>query len=216
MRAGAGAETSPVAPELPRAAEPTSARVPAPAAPAAETTSQREREGPSGAVEVTVASIAAVPERGEREAETAAGDAPSAHGEPPSVASIAEDLAPLLAWWPAVVDLVRGDNAMLGACIQEARPVEVAGEDLVVAFGAPFLKKKAEKPDNRAAVTAALHDVTGRRWRLSYELQDELAADDGGEGAPLSEEEWLQRFIEEFDAEELPGEEAVGSERKEA
>ena len=44
---------------------------------------------------------------------------------------------------------------------------------------APFLKKKAENPDNRAAVTAALRDVTGRRWRLSYELHDGLVSGDG-------------------------------------
>jgi DNA polymerase-3 subunit gamma/tau len=98
---------------------------------------------------------------------------------------------------------VRGDNALLGACIEEARPVEVTGEDLTVAFAAtaPFLKKKAENPENRAAVTAALRDVTGRRWRLSYELHEGLELEDG----ELSEEEWLKRFIDEFDAEELPG-----------
>jgi DNA polymerase-3 subunit gamma/tau len=138
------------------------------------------------AVEVSVASIATPPER-TRDA-------------------VADDLASLLGWWPAVVDLVRDGNAMLGACIQDARPVEVTGEDLTVAFGAPFLKKKAEKPDNRAVVTAALHDVTGRRWRLSYELHDRIGAADGDESAPLSEQEWVQRFIDEFDAEELADE----------
>jgi hypothetical protein len=118
----------------------------------------------------------------------------------------AEGLAPLLAWWPAVVDLVRAENALLGACIEEARPVEVTGEDLTVAFStaAPFLKKKAENPDNRAAVTAALRDVTGRRWRLSYELQDGLAVEEGVT-VGRSEEEWVKRFMEEFDAVELPG-----------
>jgi DNA polymerase-3 subunit gamma/tau len=127
--------------------------------------------------------------------------------------AIAEDLAPVLAWWPAVVELVRTDNALLGACIEEARPVEVTGEDLVVAFSAtaPFLKKKAENPDNRAAVAAALHDVTGRRWRLSYELKDGI---DGEQEEALSEEQWLARFMEEFDAEELPSEEPVMSEEK--
>jgi hypothetical protein len=137
----------------------------------------------AAAVEVSVASIATPPER-TRDA-------------------VADDLASLLGWWPAVVDLVRDGNAMLGACIQDARPVEVTGEDLTVAFGAPFLKKKAEKPDNRAVVTAALHDVTGRRWRLSYELHDGIGAAGGDEATPLSEQEWVQRFIDEFDAEEL-------------
>ena len=134
----------------------------------------------------------------------------------PTAQTIADDLAPLLAWWPAVVDLVRGDNALLGACIEEAQPVDVKGDDLVVAFSAamPFHKKKAETPDNRAAVSAALEDVTGRRWRVSYELQDGVGAGDGDADAPLTEDEWVKRFIEEFDAEELPGGEAHSSEEK--
>jgi DNA polymerase III subunit gamma/tau len=179
-------------------AEPAPAQVPPSTSPASPPPSATE---PDAAVEISVASIATVPERAQ----------PDQH-EPASLerqqsdaaaASIAEGLAPLLAWWPAVVDLVRGENALLGACIEEARPVEVTGEDLTVAFSAtaPFLKKKAENPDNRAAVTAALHDVTGRRWRLSYELHDGLELEDG----ERSEEEWLKRFIDEFDAEELPG-----------
>lgn len=146
---------------------------------------------------MSVESIATVPPRERQSAE-----------------EIAEGLAPLLAWWPAVVDLVRSDNAMLGACIEEARPVDVKGEDLVVAFSTatPFHKKKAESPDNRAAVTAALHDVTGRRWRLSYELHDGIGPHEDEGSAPRSEEEWLARFIDEFDAEELPadGEPSAG------
>ncbi len=171
------------------------------------------------AVEVSVASIATIPEPAARDRD-AAGPADVAHEvaaprataqgsarEPQTAAEIAEGLAPLLSWWPAVVDLVRSDNAMLGACIQEARPVDVKGEDLVVAFSTttPFHKKKAESPDNRAAVAAALHDVTGRRWRLSYELHDGIGPHDGDESAPRSEEEWIARFMEEFDAEELSG-----------
>jgi DNA polymerase-3 subunit gamma/tau len=159
------------------------------------------------AVEITVASIAAAPERAEQIA-PAPGPAQEQPEEPapPEAQALAEGLAPLLSWWPAVVDLVRKENAMLGACIEEARPVEVTGEDLTVAFSAttPFHKKKAESPDNRAAVTAALQDVTGQRWRVSYELQDGLVALDGSVPEAQSEEQWLKRFIDEFDAEELP------------
>jgi DNA polymerase-3 subunit gamma/tau len=184
-----------------RRPEPASA-APAEAGPAPQA---EVAEVAEAAVEVTVASIATAPARGE--AELAAAPA-SLAGEParPAAQAIADDLAPLLSWWPAVVDLVRTDNALLGACIEEARPVEVTGEDLTVAFSAtaPFLKKKAENPDNRAAVTAALRDVTGRRWRLSYELHDELAGAEGDGPGALSEEQWLKRFIDEFDAEELP------------
>jgi DNA polymerase-3 subunit gamma/tau len=222
--APAGAASGPAAPADPAVGEPSSGSPPEPAAAPASGTSAVEAAAPAApatpppppapqaaspasspppvaqpdtAAEISVAAIATVPERSGREA------TPPERQQTEAAASVAEGLAPLLAWWPAVVELVRGDNALLGACIEEARPVEVTGEDLTVAFSAtaPFLKKKAENPDNRAAVAAALHDVTGRRWRLSYELQDGLEVEDG----ELSEEEWLKRFIDEFDAEELPG-----------
>ena len=123
----------------------------------------------------------------------------------------ATDLESLLAVWPAVIDVVRADNALIGALIADARPAAVDGEDLTVAFAssAAFLKKKAEHPDNRAIVSEALRQVTGGRWRLSYELLEadaELAS--GGE-AP-TEEEWVRRFMEEFDAEELLSDQEPG------
>ncbi len=110
----------------------------------------------------------------------------------------------VVALWPAVVDLVRGENALLGAIVEKARPVSVRGEDLVLSFAATdqFPRKKAEEPANRMVVGEALHAVTGTRWRLSYELR-ERQADDAGAGEGQSEEEWLRRFMAEFDAEEL-------------
>jgi DNA polymerase-3 subunit gamma/tau len=203
-------DTAATAPDTAAMPPETAARPPATAAP--DTAPEGESPAPM-AVEVSVASIAAVPERARPQAsQSSAPELPADASGAASVTAkaIAEDLAPVLSWWPAVVELVRTDNALLGACIEEARPVEVTGEDLTVAFSttAPFLKKKAENPDNRAAVTAALRDVTGRRWRLSYELHDELAGPQGDGAGTLSEEEWLRRFIEEFDAEELPGDAA--------
>jgi DNA polymerase-3 subunit gamma/tau len=199
----AGAASGPAAPADPAVGEPATepAQAPPHAASQPDTAVQ-----PEAAAEISVAAIATVPERTERQAGFA--ESEQLQQQSAEAASVAEGLAPLLAWWSAVVELVRGDNALLGACIEEARPVEVTGEDLTVAFSAtaPFLKKKAEAADNRAAVTAALRDVTGRRWRLSYELHDDLELEDG----ERSEEEWLKRFIDEFDAEELPGDWAPG------
>jgi DNA polymerase III subunit gamma/tau len=117
------------------------------------------------------------------------------------------ELASLTAVWPAVIDVVRGENALLGALMAEARPVALRGEELVAAFvpTAQFLKKKAERRANREVVLEALRAVTGVRWQISYELSDEVDDVEGG-GPPISEEEWVRRFIEEFDAEELEGE----------
>ena len=149
--------------------------------------------------------------------------------EPAAVAVAATDLESLRALWPAVVDVVRAGNALIGALIADARPAAVDGEDLMVAFAssAAFLKKKAEHPDNRAIVTDALRQVTGGRWRLSYELL-EVDVDTSSEQRTPTEEEWVRRFMEEFDAEELlnesppatgavnDGEVSVNSEPKEA
>jgi hypothetical protein len=111
---------------------------------------------------------------------------------------------------------VRGENALLGALIAEARPVAVSGGELILAFAstAQFLKKKAEDPANRMTVSEALRAVTGSSFRLSYELR-EVAADPGATG--VSEEDWVRRFIDEFDAEELDGDfdsDESGSERR--
>ncbi len=128
----------------------------------------------------------------------------------------ARDLESVCAVWPAVVELVRAEHSLLGAVICEARPVAVDGDDLTLAFAssAQFLKKKAEDPNYRAAVSEALRSIAGGRWRLSYELSDELAAGDRPGSSQHSEEEWVARFMQEFDAEEVAewGSEAGGGE----
>jgi DNA polymerase-3 subunit gamma/tau len=122
-----------------------------------------------------------------------------------SRAAVARDLASVSAVWPAVVELVRAEHSLLGAVICEARPVAVDGDDLTLAFAssAQFLKKKAEDPNYRAAVSEALGSIAGGRWRLSYELSDELAGDDLRGSSEHSEEEWVARFMQEFDAQEV-------------
>jgi hypothetical protein len=137
---------------------------------------------------------------------TAAGTARArATDEEPAVAE-PQSLEAVAALWPAVVDLVRGENARLGAAIERARPVEVKGEELTIAFGSSFLKKQAEGPADRMTVGESLTALTRVRWRLAYELRDDLDA--GAEGVEEpgadSDERWLARFMEEFDAEEIP------------
>src|SRR5262249_10542138 len=109
-------------------------------------------------------------------------------------------------------------NALLGALIAEARPVAAEGDDLILAFAASaqFLKKKAEDPSNRMTVGEALHAITGVRWRLSYELREAPAGASGPAAEQTSEEGWVRRFIDEFDAEELPAWEGDGDEGAEA
>jgi DNA polymerase-3 subunit gamma/tau len=116
------------------------------------------------------------------------------------------ELETALASWPAVVDIVRERNAMLAALLTDARPVEISDRDLTLAFpsGAAFLKRKAEQDDHRRVTADALRTVTGQALALRYELREELERKDKAGTAPvLSGEELVQRFMEEFDAEEL-------------
>ena len=151
------------------------------------------------------------------QAPASAGPAPVA--EDPTPAPQAHTPRAGLEWmrsqWPAVMELLRESHALARACLERARPVAVAGEELTLGFppGAEFLRKKAEGAEHRMAVVEALKAVTGGRWRVSYELSEELAQE-GAEGVDevRSEQEWVARFMREFDAEEL-GEEAAGGER---
>jgi DNA polymerase-3 subunit gamma/tau len=142
--------------------------------------------GTAGAAAVAASSRAAVA--------VAVADAPVARA----------DLEAISALWPAVVETVRAENALLSALIADAQPVDLRGSELVVAFssGAAFLKKKAEDPAHRAAVGQALAQVTGERLAPVYELRDDLAP--AGAAAAVSEEDLVARLMAEFDAEELP------------
>ncbi len=140
--------------------------------------------------------------------------APAIADPPPDVA-LAGDLESLRALWPAVVELVKAGHGLCGAVIADARPVEIAGEDVTIGFAttATFLKKQAEDPDNRVIVTEALRRLAGGRWRISYELREELDAgqDGSSSGGRYTEEEWLARLKAELDAEEIPLEAALES-----
>jgi DNA polymerase-3 subunit gamma/tau len=117
------------------------------------------------------------------------------------------DLDTLRSLWPAVIDTVRAQNAMLAALLDGASPIALARDELTVAFAesAAFLKRKAEVASNREAVAQAIQTVSGRVLRLAYELRpesDDVSADPHG-ASKLSGEELVARFMAEFDAEEL-------------
>jgi DNA polymerase-3 subunit gamma/tau len=145
---------------------------------------------------------------------------PPAAEKPPPPAALAPPTALGLedvdAVWRAVVETVGAEHKLLHAVLRDAWPVEVRGEELVVAFAssASFLKRKAEDAAHRTAVTEALRRLTGHpRLRVLYELR-EAAPPPASAQAPPSEEEWVARFKEELDAEELgvETEELVASE----
>ena len=111
--------------------------------------------------------------------------------------------------WPAVVELVRGGNAMLAVLLESARPTAVSERELVLSFPgeAAFYKRKAEQDDYRRTTAEAVRNVTGTGLTLRYELaeasleQPEL--EPGANVRPMSDDELVRRFVEEFGAEEI-------------
>ena len=138
-------------------------------------------------------------------AEAAPQAAPAAEAAPQLGEQAPLHLETAIGSWPAVVELVRAGNAMLAALLADARPVAVQGRALTLAFppGAAFLKRKAEQDDHRRFAAEALRTVTGHAVSLSYELRDDVHADEQPGEPVLSGEELVRRFLEEFDAEEL-------------
>ena len=142
--------------------------------------------------------------------EPARGSQPPGGAEPPASPPNAPKPAALLpletavASWPAVVELIRNDNAMLAALLADARAVAVAERELTLAFpaGAAFLKRKAEQEDHRRVAAEALRTVTGLALALRFELRDDVEDGHPSESV-LSGEELVRRFLEEFDAEEI-------------
>ncbi|HET9073300.1 MAG TPA: DNA polymerase III subunit gamma/tau [Solirubrobacteraceae bacterium] len=136
------------------------------------------------------------------------------HGGAPSVAGTvqpATDLGQMIELWPAVVELVRGQNAMLASLLELATPVGLAQGELSLALppGAMFHKRKAESTEHRQMAAAAVRSVTGTEFELTYRLAEpvEVATPAVPVDDTLSEAELVRRFVETFDAQELTDQE---------
>ena len=107
---------------------------------------------------------------------------------------------------------------MLSALLGDARPVALADGTLTVAFpaGADFLKRKAEQDDYRRATADAFRAITGNALTLRYELRDPDEQHEPVGPPALSGEELVQRFKQEFDAEELDEDELDDPDQHEA
>jgi DNA polymerase III subunit gamma/tau len=120
------------------------------------------------------------------------------------------ELATVAACWPAVIDIVRQANQLLGALLVDARPVSLEGSEVTLAFpkSKAFAQRKAQQEDYRRATAEALRSVIGTPLNLRYELRDVAVPEDepGGQAAAeagLSQEELVRRLVEEFDAKEV-------------
>ncbi len=116
------------------------------------------------------------------------------------------DLAALKELWPAVLESLREQHALLHGVIAAAVPQSLDGHDLVLAFDThqAFFCRKAETSAHRAALAEVVRALAGFQPRLSFELAD-LSTLDPGVAPPVvvSEAEWIERFKQEFDAQEI-------------
>jgi DNA polymerase III subunit gamma/tau len=109
------------------------------------------------------------------------------------------------AWKQAVLPAVAERSIPTASVLGEARPVELAGDRLVIEFpaAASFHRNLAEEPKNAQLLGEALFEVTGRRLTLAFavaEGEPEEADDDEG---PASEEEIISLMKTTFDAREV-------------
>jgi len=207
LAGGAAPAPAAVAP-APPPPEPTAPAPPPPPAPAPPTPAPAEptapAPAPSGLGPSTAAAVAAAapaepaPEPPAAAPEPAAPPAPSPAG--------ALDLAALRELWPAVVDAVRAENGLLGAALEKAQPVELADGEATFAFAREesFFKGTAERDEHRQRVAEAIRSLAGVALRPRYELR-ELEVELPGMPAPIAptDNELVDRFVAEFDAEEL-------------
>jgi DNA polymerase-3 subunit gamma/tau len=116
--------------------------------------------------------------------------------------------------WPAVLETLRADKGALAASLSEAQPVDVRGNQMIVAFDESdtFNRRVADSPPHRAAVEEALRDLAGSPLRVSYELRD---LGNGDDEPPPSEDEIVNRFKRAFDAEEIVPEDEPESDDRE-
>jgi DNA polymerase III subunit gamma/tau len=192
-----------VAPPAPAATE--SAAAPAPASgPAEPATSADPGPPPPAPPAANGAPNALAPMTAAAVAAAAAPDRPAA--APPTPAGEL-DVAALRELWPAVVDAIRAENGLLGAALEKAQPVEVAGGEATFAFAREesFFKGTAERDEHRQRVAETMRSLSGIALRPRYELRELAAAEPAAAPAVTTptDDELVDRFVAEFDAEEL-------------
>jgi len=118
------------------------------------------------------------------------------------------DLEQVVRVWPAVLDRLLQKAPALAATFEGARPVAVDGEERSVTIGFPpdhiFNKRKAEAPDKREQMAAALEGVLGEKLRPVYAVLDgEDAAGEKSADERLDHSALVEKIKSEFDAEEV-------------
>ena len=141
-------------------------------------------------------------------------EAPQPPSSPPAgaiavVAPMGLELGSLRAVWPAVIEeLLNSGNTLCAHRLAETVPVAVEGTQVTIAFAAgaehaEHHMRKADADEDRDCVAEAIRTLTGgTKPQIAYVLGEEHAAVEEPAPAP-TDSEWVERFVAEFDAEEI-------------
>ncbi len=117
------------------------------------------------------------------------------------------DVEQVVRVWPAVLDLLMQSAPALAASFDGARPVEVDADERTVTIGFPadhtFNKRKAEAPDKREQLVAALEAALGEKLRPLYAVLDGEAEQEADAEDGVDHEALVEKIKSEFDAEEV-------------
>jgi DNA polymerase III subunit gamma/tau len=113
------------------------------------------------------------------------------------------------AWKQAILPAVGERSIPTASVLSEARPVELAGDRLVIEFpaAASFHRNLAEEPKNASLLSDVLYEVTGRKLTLAFAVGEGEADEPDAEEAPATEDEIISLMKSTFDAREI-GEES--------
>jgi DNA polymerase III subunit gamma/tau len=111
------------------------------------------------------------------------------------------------AWKQSILPTVSERSIPTGSVLSEAKPVALDGDRLVLEFppAASFHRGLAEEPKNATVLAAVLHEVTGRRLAVAFELGEGAvpAEEAEAEDEPATEEEIIALVQTTFDTRKL-------------
>lgn len=109
------------------------------------------------------------------------------------------------AWKQAVLPALSERSIPAASVLNDARPVELAGDRLVIEFPphASFHRNLAEEPKNATLLAEVLEEVTGRRLAVAFAVGEGEASEEPVEEGPASEEQIVSLLKTTFDAREV-------------
>jgi DNA polymerase III subunit gamma/tau len=128
-----------------------------------------------------------------------ANDGPAEQGPPIELGEIQS------AWKQAVLPAVGERSTPTASVLNEAKPIELNGDRLVIEFppAASFHRNLAEEPRNAMLLAEVLYEITGRRLTLAFAIGEGEADEEESDEGPVTEEEIISLMKSTFDAREV-------------